>query len=211
MPRTARGRRTRDAFRDGAREVIARRGFLRATISEIAQAADKSPASFYNYYQSKEDLLEELAEEFRQDVLLAAAPAYRTGTPVWDVMLESTRAYWTSYKQHVAELVGVFQTAMVDERFAERWRVIRLVGIETIRDGIVRAQQQGYCPDIDAQLTAGALGSMFEHYCYVLLAQGGAFVDREVDEEAAIRTVASIWYHAVYWKPMARPPRTVDP
>jgi AcrR family transcriptional regulator len=199
MATTARGRDTRLAFRDGARKVIAEKGFLRTTIGEIAETAGRSPASFYNYYESKEALLEELAEEFRQDALQRAQPAYKSGTPVWDVMLDSARAYWTSYREHLAELVGVFQTAMIDERFAARWREIRLAGIETIRDGIERAQSQGFCPGVDPWLTAGALGSMFEHFCYVSLAQGGAFADRPFDEEEAIRTIASIWYHAVYW------------
>ena len=121
-------------------------------------------------------------------------------------MVESSRAYWMSYKEHLAELVGVFQTAMVDERFAERWREIRVAGIVTIREGIERAQAEGYCPDSDPWLTAAALGSMLEHFCYVSLAQGGAFTDRPFDEAAAIRTIASIWYHAVYWKaPGPRP------
>jgi AcrR family transcriptional regulator len=210
MATTARGRQTREAFRDGARQVIGQKGFLRTTISEIAEAAGRSPASFYNYYDSKEDLLEELAEEFRQDTLQRAQPAYKSGTPIWDVMVESARAYWMSYKEHLPELVGVFQTAMVHERFAARWREIRVAGIVTIREGIERAQAQGYCPDIDPWLTAGALGSMFEHFCYVSLAHRGAFTDRPFDEEEAIRTIASIWYHAVYWKApgRARSPRT---
>jgi AcrR family transcriptional regulator len=203
---TARGERTRRAFRDGAKAVVAQKGFLRTTITDISAAAGKSPASFYNYYDSKEDLLEELAEEFRQDTLQRAQPAFRSGVPVEQIMEDSVRAYWESYKAHLAELVGVFQVAMIDERFAERWREIRLAGIETIADGIRRAQRQGYCPGVDPWLTAGALGSMFEHFCYVLLAQGGAFRDRPFDDEDAIRTIASIWYHAVYWRPSESTP-----
>ena len=201
MATTARGERTRGAFRDGAKHVVAQKGFLRTTVTDIAAAAGKSPASFYNYYDSKEDLLEELAEEFRQDTLQRAQPAFRSGVPVEQIMEDSVRAYWESYKAHLAELVGVFQVAMIDERFAERWREIRLAGIVTIADGVRRAQDQGYCPGVDPWLTAGAIGSMFEHFCYVLLAQGGAFRDRPFDDEDAIRTIASIWYHAVYWRP----------
>jgi len=42
---------------------------------------------------------------------------------------------------------------------------------------------------------------MFEHFCYVSLAQGGAFSDRPFEEDDVIRTIASIWYHALYWTP----------
>src|SRR6266511_1582156 len=117
MAMTKRGERTRESFRDGARQVIAQKGFLRTTISEIAAAAGRSPASFYNYYDSKEDLLEELADEFRVDTLKRQQMTVEPGTPLYSVMLASAAAYWESYKTHLAELVGVFQVAMVDDRF----------------------------------------------------------------------------------------------
>lgn len=199
MAMTKRGERTKESFRSGARQVIAQKGFLRTTISEIAAAAGRSPASFYNYYDSKEALLEELAEDFRVDTLKRQQMTIEPGTPIHDVMLASAAAYWESYKTHLAELVGVFQVAMVDDRFAQRWRDIRVAGIETIKSGIDRAQAAGYCPGIDPWLTAGALGSMFEHFCYVSLAQGGAFSHRSVDETTAVETIAAVWFHAVYW------------
>jgi len=205
MAMTKRGARTRESFRDGARQVIAQKGFLRTTISEIAAAAGRSPASFYNYYDSKEDLLEELADEFRADTLKRQQIAVEPGTPLYPVMRAAAAAYWESYKTHLAELVGVFQVAMVDDRFAQRWRDIRVAGIETIKAGIDRAQAAGYCPGINPWLTAGALGSMFEHFCYVSLAQGGAFSHRSVAETAAIETIASIWFHAVYWTQESAP------
>jgi AcrR family transcriptional regulator len=202
MATTARGERTRIAFREGARQVIAEKGFLRTTIAEIAAAAGRSPASFYNYYLSKEDLLEELADEFRRETEeardLGELPA---GTPMYELMHRAAGAYWAAYKRHRAELVGVFQTAMLDDRFAERWRAIRLIGIQTIRESVERAQAHGYCPGIDPAQTAAALGSMFEHFCYVSLAQGGAFADHPVDDESAVDTMASILFHSIFWTP----------
>jgi AcrR family transcriptional regulator len=200
MAKTPRGERTRIAFRDGARRVIAEQGFLRATISQIAAAAGRSPASFYNYYDSKEDLLAELADEFRRETEAGRdEPPIAPGTPLYDVMRRAAAAYWYAYEHHLAELVGVFQTAMLDERFAARWRDIRVIGIRTIRESVERAQQHGYCPGADPALTASALGSMFEHFCYVSLAQGGAFADHPVDADAAIEAMASILFHSIIW------------
>ncbi len=42
---------------DGATQVFARKGFHAATTREIAQAADVSEGTIYNYFDSKEDLL----------------------------------------------------------------------------------------------------------------------------------------------------------
>jgi AcrR family transcriptional regulator len=207
MATTARGERTRQAFRDGARKVIAEKGFLRTTIAEIAIAAGRSPASFYNYYPSKEDLLEELADDFRRETETERSFEDITpGTRMYDVMHRAAAAYWHAYRRHLPELVGVFQTAMLDERFAARWRAIRVTGIKTIRESIERAQTHGYCPGIDPWLTASALGSMFEHFCYVSLAQGGAFSDVPVDEDKAIDAIASVLFHSIFWDATAPQP-----
>jgi hypothetical protein len=42
---------------------------------------------------------------------------------------------------------------------------------------------------------------MLELSCYVWLVQGGDNGDAHVDEQAAIDSLASIWYHAIYWRP----------
>ena len=62
---TDRGRRTQAAIDAAARTVIARKGILAATIADIAAEAGRSTASFYNYYDSKEEMVREWALRFR--------------------------------------------------------------------------------------------------------------------------------------------------
>jgi AcrR family transcriptional regulator len=52
--------RTRAALLGAARELFAGRGFERTAIAEIAERADIAIGSFYNYFSTKEELLEEL-------------------------------------------------------------------------------------------------------------------------------------------------------
>ena len=54
---TVRGRQTQAAIDSAARAVIARKGILATTISDIAAEAGRSTASFYNYYDSKEAMV----------------------------------------------------------------------------------------------------------------------------------------------------------
>ncbi len=65
---TRKGRQTDVAFREAARAVFAREGYLNAKISDIAAEAGRSVASFYNYYDTKADLLIALAEEFHAEI-----------------------------------------------------------------------------------------------------------------------------------------------
>ena len=77
--RTRKGRQTDEAFREAARLVFARDGYLNAKISDIAAAAGRSVASFYNYYDTKADLLIALAEEFHAEATQLAVLPYRAG------------------------------------------------------------------------------------------------------------------------------------
>jgi AcrR family transcriptional regulator len=46
-----------------ARDLFAKNGFHDTTVDQIAEAADVSPATFFNYFQSKQTLLELMTDE----------------------------------------------------------------------------------------------------------------------------------------------------
>lgn len=62
-PRSQKGVRTRARLLEAAKAVFERDGFLEARISDIAKEAGLSHGSFYHYFDSKEDVFREVAEE----------------------------------------------------------------------------------------------------------------------------------------------------
>src|SRR5687768_16407312 len=129
---TQKGRATDEAFRDAARRVFARDGYLNAKISDIADEAGKSVASFYNYYDTKADLLLALAEEFHSDAMELAVMSYRAGQSRQEAMREAVAGFWQTYKQRRGELVGVFQASMLEGEFRTRWLDVRAEAIYRI-------------------------------------------------------------------------------
>ena len=115
---TVRGRQTQAAIDAAARAVIARKGFLATTISDIAAEAGKSTASFYNYYDSKESMVREWVQRF-----LDEASDRARGRQAWHdqprAIHEAAAAYWYTYRSRLAEIVSVTQMAMVNDDFAE--------------------------------------------------------------------------------------------
>ncbi len=198
--RGRKGRETDEAFRQAARAVFAREGYLNAKISDIAAEAGRSVASFYNYYETKADLLIALAEEFHAEATQMAALPYRRGLSREDALREAVAGFWRTYAKRRGELIGIFQAAMLDGKFRDRWLKIRAEAISRIAAEIRRAQADGYCPGVDPVLTASALSAMLEHFCYIWLGQGG---DRDVqfDDERALDALATIWVKSVYWRP----------
>ena len=58
--------RTRQALMDGGRRVMAEKGVDRSTVLEVVEAAGVSQPSFYNHFESKEELAQAIAANFFQ-------------------------------------------------------------------------------------------------------------------------------------------------
>ena len=89
---------TRRALRRTALDLVAERGFAHVTVDDIAEAADVSPRTFFNYFPSKEAALfgtdPDRVAELRQRILQQAP-----GRPVLDVL----RTVMVSDAEAVAE------------------------------------------------------------------------------------------------------------
>ena len=194
---TKRGRQTLEAIDAAARKVIAEKGFLKMTVADIVKEAGKSPASFYNYYDSKEALLEHWAREFQVEARERLEAAQRqVGKDPRERVEVAARAHWDTYRARLAEMIGVFQLAMINDDFARVWDEICAEAEGGIAHAVERAQERGYCPGVDPRLTARAIVAMLNMFCYENLANGRS---ADVDDEACIATLADAWYHAIYW------------
>ncbi|MGV0627648.1 TetR/AcrR family transcriptional regulator [Mycolicibacter minnesotensis] len=193
---THRGRRTQAAIDAAARTVIARKGVLATTIADITTEAGRSAASFYNYYDSKEAMVGQWAVRFRDEAAERAATVVRHGLSNRERIEQATAAHWHTYRNRLAEMVGVSQLAMINDDFARHWAEICAVPVGHITETVRRAQAEGHCVDDDPELLAVAIVSMLNQFCYVQLA-----TPRDgdgPDDEACIRTLANVFYRAIY-------------
>lgn len=200
---TRKGRATRRSFQEAARRVFERDGYLNARLSDIADEAGKSMASFYNYFESKEALLAELAADFDAELQTRVAEPFRADRPPQEALRDAIAAFYRHYQHRLPEAIGIFQASMVNPDFAAQWREIRTNGVRTIAVGIRRAQSDGFAPGLDPLLAASALSSMIEHFCWVWMAAQGDATDIDAAaadfDERAIETLWQLWSHALYW------------
>lgn len=198
---TARGRATNQSLEDAARIVIGRKGFLNATVADIAAEAGRSTASFYNYFDSKEHLVRHWADEFKEIAVSRARPAFARGLDPRKRITIFTRAHWDTYRECLAQMIGVFQLAMINEEFARQWSS----DCDLVRNGVAAmvrlAQRDGYCPGLSPENTGIAINAMLMHTAYEHLAgdQSASLTDEE--EESIVQSLIDVWYHGIYWKP----------
>jgi AcrR family transcriptional regulator len=199
---TVRGRQTQAAIDAAARRVIARKGILATTISDIAAEAGKSTASFYNYYDSKEAMVLQWAVRFRDEARERSRAAAEPGLTNWERAYQAAAAHCHTYRNWLAEIISVSQLAMISDDFAEYWADICSLPIALITDMVKQAQRQGFCPaDDDPHLVAVAMVSMLNQFCYTQLS-GDA---RAVDDDSCITTLANIFYRTIYPKQAGLP------
>ena len=195
---TVRGRQTQAAIDAAARTVIARKGFLATTVSDIAVEAGRSSASFYNYYDSKESMVREWVQRFIADGKASVRAAEKPDMTNRERSYQAAATYWHTYRSKLAEIVSVTQLAMVNDDFAAYWTDLTALPIALIVAMIEQAQHDGYCDDGDAKLTAIALISMLNGFCsYQFFGDGSADA---VDDEACITTLANVFHRTIYHK-----------
>src|ERR1700688_3284663 len=95
-PSTARGRRTRAALLDASRRVFGRLGFANTKISDIAAEAGVAQGSFYNYFDSKEQIFAEFIARVISEVLARTAHG-GAGQTVFDRVSFSIERYVETY------------------------------------------------------------------------------------------------------------------
>ena len=188
-PLSSKGRQTRQAIEEAARNLFAQRGFHGTTLADITSAAGKSTAVFYRYFTDKEDLLAALAEDLLGDVVdLTTIPQDD------DYFTSAVGVYWEMFKPNIGVMVAIDQLAATQPRFAELQSQFRRFGTDIVIASVRRAQQQGYAGDLDVDHTALAIALLFERFTSVCLSAG-------ISNDAAVTTLSTIWKKTLYGDP----------
>ncbi len=110
-----------------ARAVFARQGYLNTKITDITAEAGRAAGSFYNHFDSKEEVLAALAVDIGE-----AADTIANNPPHSAIALsihESTRnhitVFWRTYAANRDVFAAIEQAALANSVFAEQMRAFR--------------------------------------------------------------------------------------
>ena len=146
----------RQAILAAARAVFAELGYDAATVRDIIRQTELSVGAFYNYYRSKEEVYEALADD--------GARRFR---PVLRAAFEQA----DDFESYLYAGVGAYYRFLVFEE--EAWRVSRPPGeahppvlmgespemravFEEVKSSIARVIERGLAPRVDAEYLAAA-------------------------------------------------------
>lgn len=192
-PTSSRGRRTRTALIQAAREVFEEKGFDETRIADITAKAAAAYGSFYTYFDSKEAIFKEIVKELAGAVFTASRASDLPDASPEDKIRFTTRQYLETFAEH-ARLLFVFeQVAVRDEYFRTLLLEVRNLFIERISHGTKRLQEQGLAAaDLDPDTCAALLGGMIENMGRVMYLYGQSFdLDHLLDE------ATTLWARAI--------------
>lgn len=171
--------RTRSRLLVAAARVIAGLGEKKATIEDFIQAANVARGTFYNYYSTKADLLDDLWATVGRDPFKAigaycapiADPAARLGTQV-RLVLAYARSHpswgWLVYALSAdaesvnADLMTFPRPDLIFGRSLDRFRFSSLEAASDVAVGVVRR-------GLNATLAEGRGGDYADELCALLL------------------------------------------
>lgn len=145
----------RQAILDAAREVFAEMGYEAATVRDIIRRTDLSVGAFYNYFKSREEVFEALADE--------GAKRFR---PILRACWESSN----SFEGYLRAAIQAYFDFLADEH--ESWQARRPAGerhphvtmqtpemervFQDIHAAFAQAIDKGGAPRVDADYLAAA-------------------------------------------------------
>jgi AcrR family transcriptional regulator len=193
-PRSAKGRRTRARLLEAGKTVFERDGFLQARITDIAAEAQVSHGSFYHYFDSKESLFREIAEEVEVRLVSMDDIPHRDqeSGPI-DRIRAANRSYLAAYKKE-ARIMRVIEEV---SRYDDTVRSVRAKRDDylaaRLESAISRLQAAGDAdPRIDTRYAAIALGGMVAKFAEMMFIGGQAF---ELD--TAVEQLTLLWANSL--------------
>jgi len=171
-----------------AARMIAEKGYHGATTKEIAEAAQVSEGSLYNYFENKEDLiLNILALVTENEIRLSQAELALNdeSREFFTDYLNNHKIFWDEYAEMLQAIMSeILSNSQLRKRYQQDLITPSLTGLETL---LSQQQQRGYIQDIDVTLISRLLLAVLLGL-YQLHAIGDEQTNKEWDRLAQLTT-----------------------
>jgi AcrR family transcriptional regulator len=173
--------------------VFERDGFLDARIADIAAEAEVATGTFYTYFDSKEAIFHEVADELIDELYRQSHVGDMAGPDPVARIAAANRLYVEAVARHAGLYAVMVQVASINADFRRRRQDSRSGLVDRAARGLRQLQETGQADSsLDPHLTAALLCGMVENFAEVRHGLG-----QRIDDESAIDALTGIWARAV--------------
>lgn len=190
---TARGARTRQRLIDAAAVVFARQGFLETKITDITAEAGAANGSFYNYFDSKEEIFGEVIRRVNDQMRETLDERLGPEATPRERIEHATRQYVKAYRTNATMVILLEQVSTITPEFRELRLETRRKYRARNERAIRRWQEEGIVDrKLPPRYAAEALASMVSNFCYMWLG-----MDEDYDEDVVVYTLSRMWANSL--------------
>jgi AcrR family transcriptional regulator len=192
-PLTPKGRERRSEILRAARKVFEERGFLDTRVADIVTAAGVAQGTFYSYFNSKEAVFAEVAQQVVESMMEGLHTDFVPDIDPVERIRRAMVRFVEGFRPNAVmigliEQVGTFTPEMRGLRLA-----LRQSFVDRSARGIRRMQADGIAdPDQDPVLLAEVLGAMVDQTCYLWF-----FLGKEFDSHAVVESLTTVWARGI--------------
>ncbi len=188
----------RQQILDAARECFSANGFHQTTMHDICHTAELSPGAVYRYFRSKEEIIEAMNEERRQQNADLIGGAFAKGETL-AVFDELASAFFSMIDSPTGDLlcrldIELWGEALRNDSLSESFRK-NLATVRTLLAEIIReSQERG---DVDASLDAASVARVMMAFYQGLVLQKA--IDKDADVWSYV-AVAKAMMGGKFWQ-----------
>jgi TetR/AcrR family fatty acid metabolism transcriptional regulator len=147
---------------EAAAQLFAEKGFHRTTTKDIAQAADVSEGTLYNYFDNKEDLLFGIMEKLVDNQQLGRQLSLAELDDAQDFLVAVLNERRDYVQRNHDMLQSVLSEILVDPDLRLKYyHELVLPGMDTLEKHLAHRQRSGQIKQLDEKLLSRFLVSIF--------------------------------------------------
>jgi AcrR family transcriptional regulator len=194
--RKAKAADTEAALKDAARRQFLERGYLNTKITDITAAAGRATGSFYDHFASKEELLQALLADMREQG--SADIRQQDHPPDHDLTdRDQLRAHlavaWQVMRDNLPVMAALYESAIAAG--LDSGRLWTLLAEETgvLREHLEYLRGRGHALPGEPALVAAAMGGMVSMLAHALL----PLADPPYSDDEILDTMTTLLLHGI--------------
>lgn len=156
----------RELLLDQVEELVRKRGSADIAMNELAAAAGMSPSNLYRFFESKEALLEAVAEKWFADKIVIMEEVTASDLPVRDKLFAFFARRFVVMNERYIEDPELFKSyCELGEQYMEVIRGYVDLGDHYLAMIIAEAMDEGYFGDLTIDEALSLINQMVTPYC----------------------------------------------